>query len=734
MSQARSAGNDVDIDIGALFASLWQNRRRIVLGTLLLTVLAFIVLSLIAPKYRAETRILIETRESVFTRPTNQQADDRPALDQEGIKSQVELIGSSDILRRVIAKLDLGKNSELASGAAPSALARLLGAIGLGGDTGGQVRDDYVLKALRDRLVIYSVQDSRVIVVQFSSRDPELSASVANAVADEYVAAQRAAKSQANTDATGWLQPEIADLSKRVRDAEAKVAAYRSSSDLLIGQNNAVLATQQLSELSSELSRVRASRAASEARAGGVRAALAKGAAVETLPDVIASPLIQRLRERQVQLNNDIADLSASLLEGHPRIRALRSQLADLNSQIRLEARKVLASLDNEAETARLREAELTGSLNQLKAQSSRAGEEEVELRALEREAAAQRQLLESYLTRYREASSRTDGSYLPADARIFSRADRPVEPYFPKTIPMTLAAFIVSLLLLSIATLLRALFSGQALRPARDVAGKDVAGRWEEAVPVAPPIQSPPIAMGDPADSPDEADPDAPASSQTDVIETASAQPVTGRKPIQVDHAGIADVADRLMASGAARAVVISPEGDEASALTILLVRELADRGLRVILVDMTGSGEIGRSMLEDDTLAGITNLLVSEKHFSDVIHPDHYSQAEIMPVGNHDPAKAMQAVGRLPMILTALQSAYDLVIVDSGPATVTELRHLLADGTELILGVVDPDDPQVAMTARAVYDAKLLEPNLLTPFEPQRLRLDAGRIVRSA
>lgn len=717
MAQAKSTGTDVDIDMGALFASLWQNKRRIIIGTLLVTVLTFIALSMVSPKYRAETRILIEARESVFTRPANQQTDDRPVVDQEAIKSQVELIGSSDVLRNVITKLDLAKNAELTASAEPSMLSRLLDSVGLGRNLSDETRADYILQALRDRLLVYSVQASRVIVVQFSSKDADLSASVANAIADEYMAMQQAAKSEINTDATGWLQPEIADLSKRVKDAEAKVAAYRSSSDLLIGQNNAVLATQQLSELSSELSRVRANRAASEARAASVRAALQSGAQAETLPDVIASPLIQRLRERQVQLNNDIADLSASLLSGHPRIRALRSQLADLNNQIRLEARKVLASLENEAETARLREAELNRSLNQLKAQSSRAGEEEVELRALEREATAQRQLLESYLTRYREASSRTDRGYMPADARIFSRADRPIEPYFPKKVPMTLAAFVASLLILSIGTLLHALFSGRALRP--------VSGAYQ--VPARP--------IDQPATPPVAAVAAAPA---TEEIQSASHKsaplPIMPEtlQPVETDHTSVAIVADRIMASGAARAVIVSPEGDEASALTILLVRELADRGVRVILVDMTGSPEIGRSMLDDGSLPGITDLLVSEKHFSDVIHLDHYSQAEIIPLGNHDPVKAMQSAGRLPMILTALQSAYDLVVVDSGPSTVSELKHLLAEGTELILGVVNPDDPDVTATAKAVYDARFLEPNLLTPFHPGELWLEAGRLVR--
>ncbi|MDA4806665.1 Wzz/FepE/Etk N-terminal domain-containing protein, partial [Enterobacter hormaechei] len=72
MPRAGSVDSDVDIDVGALFASLWRNRVRVLLGAILLTLAAFLVLSLSSPKYRAETRILIETRESVFTRPSGE--------------------------------------------------------------------------------------------------------------------------------------------------------------------------------------------------------------------------------------------------------------------------------------------------------------------------------------------------------------------------------------------------------------------------------------------------------------------------------------------------------------------------------------------------------------------------------------------------------------------------------------------------------------------------------------
>lgn len=103
----------------------------------------------------------------------------------------------------------------------------------------------------------------------------------------------------------------------------------------------------------------------------------------------------------------------------------------------------------------------------QAKAASARAGDDEVELRALEREAAAQRQLLELTWTRYREASSRKDRNYLPVDARVFSNAAVPAEPYFPKMASDRRSGLVGLLLLMTIITLLQELFSGRAMRPA---------------------------------------------------------------------------------------------------------------------------------------------------------------------------------------------------------------------------------------------------------------------------
>jgi uncharacterized protein involved in exopolysaccharide biosynthesis/Mrp family chromosome partitioning ATPase len=660
MPGVQTTANDIDVDLGRLFGSLLANWRRVVIVSLVVTGLAFAFALLATPHYRGETRLLIETRESVFTRPDLNGETDRPILDEEGVTSQVEVIGSTDILKQVAKKLDLAALPEFDEAADISSFARLLVTAGLKSDPNEIPPEERVLKAMREKLGVYRIEKSRVIVIEFSSEDPRLAAEIPNVIADTYLAVQREAKLQSNSDATDWLAPEIEDLRKRVKEAEAKVADYRAKSDLLIGQNNSVLATQQLSELSASL---------------------------DAIPEVLSSGLIQRLRESRVQLKAEISDLSATLLGSHPRIRALNSQLGGLDSQIRSEAEKVLRGLETEAKTAQLREEQLVADLNRLKAESARAGEEEVELRALEREAAAQRELLESYLTRYREAASRKERNYLPVDARIFSRANAPSEPYFPKTIPIVGAAFVASLLVMAIVTLLRELFSGQAMRPASGVAMQPIAEIEMRALPAPAEADRP---------GEDELRPMARAES---TVPPQAASTTGGRS--RFGEITIESAAEKLIASGAARAIFVSPEGDEAAATTIFVAREMADAGLRVLLLDLTASGAASRPMLETTVYSGITNLLASEARFSDVIHADLYSDCHVIPLGTADIEKAMRGIDRLSIIMNSLTTAYDIVVVECGPAEAEDIRRLVTDGTEIMVSVLEPGDKVVGAAA---------------------------------
>lgn len=731
----QSAAADVDIDLRQLFASLARNWLRILVVALVVTGLAFALAWLATPEYKAAAKLEIGPRESEFTRPAGANGNERSIPDEEAVATEVQIISSPDILKQVAAKLNLAKLPEFDDALKMSALSRTLVLVGLKSDPFEIPLEERVLDAMHEKLNVYGVEKTRAIAIEFSSEDPQLAAAIPNAIAKAYIASKGNAKLESNSAATDFLAPEIADLQNRVKEAEAKVAAFRAQSDLLMGGNNSVLATQQLSELSSELSRVRANRASAEATADSVRRALRSGGSLDAVPEVLSSELIQRLRERQVELKNNIADLSTTLLDNHPRIRALRSQLADLDRQIRNEAEKIMKGLMAQAETAKAREAQLVADVNTLKAASARAGEEQVELDALQRDAATKRQQLDLYSSSYLQAAARKDRNYLPVDARLFSEARAPTEPYFPKIGPIVGAAFVGSLLIMAIVTLLQELFSGRAMRPA---AGAHFEHIEQVAMPAVQADRAlaepdPPVAQSQPAvaeiDETDddsiietkvEPEPVAVAEAAAEKIEPEYSEMAAGDIEPARSILGEIDIdkaAEKLIATGAARAIFVSPEGDEAAASAVLVARAVSDAGLRVLLLDLTASGAASRPMLDSGLFPGITDLLASQAQFSDVIHPDLYSDCHVIPVGTADPVRAMRAADRLPIIMQSLTTAYDLVVVECGPADAQGISRLVGEGTEVLLSMLEPDD-QVTQAAVALIESGYPDLTLVTPI----------------
>lgn len=493
MSRPELNGKDEDIDIARLFAAIWQRRVAIISLMVIVCAVVFVISSMIAPRYRAETRILIESREPVFSQSTQSDGGQTQYLDQQGILSQVEVINSTNLIKSVAADLNLADHREFSAAANPSLLSSALIMLGLSSNPNEAEPEERLIETFREHLKVYQIANSRVIAVTFWSTDKQLTAKVVNTVANTYLSIQSRAKLVNNSDVTAWLGPEITDLREQVRISEARVADFRANSGLLMVDENATLFTQQLADISTELSRVRGEKANALASRKAVQNAIARGETTDDFTSVLQSPVIQRLLDRQGDIQGDIADLSVTLLDGHPSIKALRAQLRDIEVQLKAETLKVLSAFESEAELARLREEELLGQLNRLKAESARAGGDEVELRALEREATAQRELLEAYLARYREAASRSDRGNLPADARVISRAFVPGEPYFPKTLPMLVIAALLTALISAVVVMLHALFSGQAFKPVDQ--GKVDASASSQSVspePVSPEPDSP--------------------------------------------------------------------------------------------------------------------------------------------------------------------------------------------------------------------------------------------------
>jgi exopolysaccharide transport family protein len=706
MSGVNGGNQDVDIDLGRVISAVWERKGRILGATIVAAAIALVGTSLMKPSYKGETRMLIESRSpNLSGGDAAAQAND-PLLDSLNITSQAQLLQSTDLIKRVARDLNLAKLKEF-DPAAQSFLPDPLVLIGLKQDPMMLDPEDRVIQEFRDKLNVYAVENSRVIAIEFSSRDPKLAADIPNRMAEVYLQIQSGAKLDTHSETAKWLEPEIANLTQKVQEAEKKVAGYRSSNGLFQTTETNSFSTQQLNDISTELARIRGERANAEARAENVRAALKAGRASDTLSDVVGSQVIQRLKEAEANLQAQISDSSTSLLEGHPRLKGLRGQLSGIRLQIESETKKILASLDNEAEMSRIRERHLMGQLNGLKADSAKAGEEEVGLRALEREATAQRQLLETYLARYREASSRLEGNSSPADARVVSKAVEPSEPYFPKIIPIVIVVSLATFIFGCLIVIVIELFSGRALRPSgvRDVEDDIMLEPAASAAAAPLPVHQmqAEAARFDRAEPARENPKTAAALAYAKIAEQSLSEKESEEEDAvaEADDRGftIGSVAHYLQRHDVPVAIGISPGGDEGSTATVMLARELAERGRTVVLVDMTGSATPTELMAENPKLPGITDLLCGETAFGDAIHPDRLSDAHIIPHGASDPARAMRGADRLSMIIDALADAYDLVLIECGPAEIAGISRLTRNAmAEIILSVPGFKDEEVA------------------------------------
>jgi polysaccharide biosynthesis transport protein len=636
-----SAG-DGELDFGSVGRALWRKKLWVLGPALAIGALAFVGVNMIAPQYRSEARVLIEGRESIFLRPEAERGSerDRTVIDQEAMNSQVQLVLSREVARTVIAQLKLNESPEfdpvLRGGG--GLLQQVLVLAGVARDPLRMSPEERVFETYYRRLRAYQIDRSRVIAIEFSSTDPDLAARGANAVSTAYLALLQEVKQDQTRAAGKWLAGEIENLRARVAEAESKVEEFRSKSNLFVGATNSSLSNQQLGEITSQLAVARSQQVDADARAQLIREMLRSGRAIE-YSEIINSELIRRLNEQRVTLRAQLAEQSSTLLSGHPRIKELRAQITDLERQIRGEAERLVRALENDAQIAGARVEQLTRNLDQLKKQATSTNEQDVHLRALEREAKAQRDLLESYLAKYREATARETMGATPADARVISQAIVSNTPYFPRKAPIVVIAFLGTLIL------------GVAFV----TTGELMAGNVYRLPATAPSAHYSVTPAGAPAD----AYLDASASSE----EMARAlRAVAARTAGDAEHS-ISSAAALLRAFGRSRSVVVglTAESDAASA-ALDLARELAANA-RVVLVNLAA----GRR--ESSGRPGVAELVQSTASFGEIIRRDSGSRVHVIEPGNleDDPFSLMRS-DRVTVVLDALGHAYDHVVVGLG------------------------------------------------------------------
>lgn len=415
-------------DFGGFMSILSRNAARIALIAAAFLGLALTYLATAKPIYSATTSIFIDPRSRKLL--PDELVQSNLGSDLVLVESQLAIISSDGVLKRVVEKLKPTEDPEFNAGAPQAGvIAKIKDFIRGPRET---VSDETrALLALSEAVKVKRAQKTYVVEVEVSSSSPVKATRLSEAVVAAYMEDQAAAKAAEIRNANKLIDDRLDELRVQLRDAETRVDEFKKANKILTSEGGLVT-EQQLTRLSGELITARAVAAESKARVELVQSALKDGGSPEYLPDAIRSGLIQKLREQFAQVARREAALSSQLQARHPVLIEVRSQQQEIKSQINDELKRIASSAKSDLQFANIRVDELTRSLEAAKADVSRTNTAQIRLRELEQDVTTSRDLLNTFLARAKQTQEQQ--ALTLAEARVISPASVPTRPSKPIT------------------------------------------------------------------------------------------------------------------------------------------------------------------------------------------------------------------------------------------------------------------------------------------------------------
>ncbi|MEM1401557.1 MAG: AAA family ATPase, partial [Pseudomonadota bacterium] len=192
------------------------------------------------------------------------------------------------------------------------------------------------------------------------------------------------------------------------------------------------------------LTNARAELAAIQARKLEAESVRETRSLLESTADVIDSTLVEDLRVREIELEQEAITLRDRLLPGHPELVRVNRELGQIRARIGAEIGKVVQSISSEENTLIAEIEVLERTLETADTDVVRLNKAEREIQALSMELVTNRSLLETFVARSRETEVQED--FQQADAQVIAPAEIPHNPSGPNRMIWSLLSFIAAI------------------------------------------------------------------------------------------------------------------------------------------------------------------------------------------------------------------------------------------------------------------------------------------------
>jgi uncharacterized protein involved in exopolysaccharide biosynthesis/Mrp family chromosome partitioning ATPase len=612
------AAQPAQIDLLKIGATLWRGRATI-LGAAIAALLLAVVFALVAPqRYTAVTEILIDPVD--LRAVTNEASPSAPTSDTALllIDSQVRVLTSDDVLRRVVESEGLNHDPEFVGKPSPlrALLDGVLGALGRHKPAAAADPNLSALNALKKAIRVTRAERTYVVDVAVSSKDPAKAARLANAVAQAYLAEQTEVRADAARQVSQSLSARLNELKERVHQAEERVEAFRASHNI-VNANGQLVNEQQLSDLNNQLAAARARTAAAKARLEQVQAVQKSKGDIGAFPEAVQSQTITALRTQYAEIMRLQAQQMTSLGPRHPAVIEIQAQAERLKRMIDDEVGRIARAAQADYDSAKASEDLLERNVDTLKQNALATDSDLVTLREMQRDVQANRAVYEAFLLRARQTGEqeRIDTKNI----QIISKADLPLTRASPP-----------SNTILALGAILLGLAAGSGLVLLRDV--------FPDAMPRLPSVKLPSFKRHNDRLElpPDELSAGVPVLAKLPGVDDASSTDAQGEPNLRF-ASGIRKVYEAVRSNHKKRGnpsiLVVACHNDNDTAAVALTLAALAAATQRVLLIDADLDQRTLSAIDADQSEAGLVDVATGRRLLSDAVVRDRETNISMIP-----------------------------------------------------------------------------------------------------
>jgi succinoglycan biosynthesis transport protein ExoP len=479
-------GVDGEAESDVNLLDYWRAVRKrlwLVLGVAaLITTLATIYVARKPDVYEASSRVQVDLENNPMYAGKTTPYIYSPVNDPAYFNTQLQILTSPGLLRRVVKTLDLEHNQGFLrpqSAQPHSTWKTILKMLGVGGQ---EKKDDSMqpkelpltasmapatssedlaeakrlapyVGALQGGLKVDPVRESRgglyketrLIDISYQHGDPATAAKITNAVADTFVRANLEKKNETNTTTSEFLSRRVAELQSRIRADEEKLVAYAKSNQILSLDASQNTVVDRLTGLNKQLLEAENDRKMAEAEYNAAKAPGAAGALAEANGKDIADSesKLADLKQKRAQLQVDATDEAPEMKEIDQQIAELQKHLTETRAR---NTSTLLTNLETRYKQTLAREEALQKSFNQQKSETVTQNEAAINYRILQQEIETNKSLLDSLLQRSKENDVVLAGR--PNNISIVDYAIVPDYPVGPARTRSVMLALVLALAL----------------------------------------------------------------------------------------------------------------------------------------------------------------------------------------------------------------------------------------------------------------------------------------------